>query len=250
MKNFLKFVVMFVILAIVGTFLPTNTVKATTNTDYSDTVSITKSLKQLERFVTHKNGSRLQILNSKAARSAGISNNIVALAEEMVMYQNELILSAKDIRFASVSVDSYPKVKAFMNGATAHAHNPNGTNAVIQAVNSCGDWGTPIPNKNPGWGYSSSSNPVQALRNLGFHNTAGYACGYGNCATSDFTRGRSYSSQYGLCSYPRFRDQGRTEGNAFKIQYGEPNPEVLAYSWPYWNWGAYVAWWHFWGPGK
>lgn len=26
--------------------------------------------------------------------------------------------------------------------------------------------------------------------------------------------------------------------------YGEPNPEVLGNSWPYWSWGNYVQWWH------
>jgi len=31
---------------------------------------------------------------------------------------------------------------------------------------------------------------------------------------------------------------------AYVIQYGEPNPEIASYSWPYWNWGAYVSWWH------
>jgi len=25
---------------------------------------------------------------------------------------------------------------------------------------------------------------------------------------------------------------------------GEPNPEVLEYTWPYHLWPAYVAWWH------
>jgi len=35
----------------------------------------------------------------------------------------------------------------------------------------------------------------------------------------------------------------------FSIQYGEPNPEIHSYSWPYWYWGAYCFWWHQYGPG-
>ena len=74
-----------------------------------------------------------------------------------------------------------------------------------------------------------------------------YACGaLYNCA-NDYTRDRSYYSNQGTgyCQYQRFRDQAIITGAySAKIQYGEPNPEVTLYLWPYWNWGNYVQWWH------
>jgi hypothetical protein len=70
----------------------------------------------------------------------------------------------------------------------------------------------------------------------GFRLTQSYVGNDGN----DYTRGRSY----GRCGSPLFRDHGRVATGKASIQYVEPNPEVLNYFPPYWNWPAYVYWWH------
>lgn len=85
-----------------------------------------------------------------------------------------------------------------------------------------------------------------SLESMGFHKTAGYACGANTeykCAT-DYTRPRDYNGPYGHCDSPRFRDQGQVVSGGKRIQFGEPNPEIFSYQWPYWNWGSYVKWCH------
>ncbi len=123
----------------------------------------------------------------------------------------------------------------------------------------CGAWSNPIPNHTPPrdhfpvpWPWT----PAQWLIGLGYHKTAYYACNFNdaNCAT-DYTQSRSYNN----CPVPScFRNHGKSNGNYFwvpipggkawrqgySVQFGEPNPEIHQYLWPYWDWGAYVWWWH------
>jgi len=146
-------------------------------------------------------------------------------------------------------VENYSHLKQFFDLAnqnlrSAESSTPD-VSKITARVNPCGDWTHPVPNYTPARTDYTSSTPETTLIGLGFHHTEPYACGYGNCSTTEFTRGRSYTGPYGTCRAPRFRDQGRITGTTtYDIQSGEPNSEILSYRWPYWNWGSYVQWWH------
>lgn len=111
----------------------------------------------------------------------------------------------------------------------------------------CGDYNHHIPNYTPyTTGWYNSVNPDAQLRKEGFYLTPYYAA-YQNSFGLSYTRARSYSSSYGTCDSPFFRDEGKlnTTKTAFRRQYGEPNPDVLNMSyWPYATWPNYVKYWH------
>lgn len=110
----------------------------------------------------------------------------------------------------------------------------------------CGDYSHHIPNYTPyTTGWTTTANPHTALGNLGYHKTAQYASYQGSYGYS-YTKERSYTSSYGTCNFPVFRDEGKvnTTSTAYRIQYGEPNPEVFNYNWPYPAWADYCKYWH------
>lgn len=214
-----------------------------------DLEQLTADLSGLEPYMSYSAASMVpQAFDAQKAEQAGFAEDTIALAEEMVAYQLDLehaalLTGTDDVSNVTVSLEPYPRLRAFFE--RVQQAGGDATLSRLAKVNACGDWSHPVPNYSPKWGYASSANPAKSLLSLRFHNTAAYACGYNNCQTADFTRGRGYSGPYGYCSSPRFRDHGRVTGKtSFAIQMGEPNPEVLGYVWPYWNWGAYVRWWH------
>ncbi len=218
--------------------------------------SLLTELSKLEPFMTYeRNGIfQSQAFNSNAAIKAGFSIEAVLTAREIVAYQNALANKARaaqttDITSLDITLEKFPRLhrlyQALTDQSSVESASLDANAVILAAVNPCGDYNHPVPNSTPSWYNFTSSNPATTLKNWGFHNTSSYACGYGSCSSSDFTRGRSYTSSYGTCSSPRFRDQGRiVSATSFRIQYGEPNPEIFSYSWPYWNWGTYVQWWH------
>ena len=114
--------------------------------------------------------------------------------------------------------------------------------AVASHTHTCGNQHNPVPNSPP-TRYYYTGNGTAYFNTYGYHTTAGYAGG--NYYGTDYTKGRAYTSSYGTCSSPRFRNHGIVaNANSYSIQFGEPNPEVLSYWWPYWSWASYVSWWH------
>lgn len=223
----------------------------------SDIDQITEQLSKLEPYIQYvSREDKFQVFDAEAALEDGFSKEVVLLAQEMVAYQNELAKAAaskgvEDITQLNVTTEEYPRLTKFFQLASQQVEArkaPGAVSPMQQNCPACGNWDCPVPDYSPPrYGYSSSD-PEQTLLNWGFHHTANYACGGGyspgSCA-EDYTRGRDYYGPYGHCSGIRFRDHGRVTGStSFNIQYGEPNPEVFSYWWPYWNWGAYVRWWH------
>lgn len=246
-----SFVYLLVVVMLALQVLPVSA-RESTQTSPGDINQIVADLALLEPYVHYVKikGAQTQALDTEAALAAGFSSDVILLASEMIAYQNDLIL-AKSKKSNPPKVEKYSKVEQFFNLATSNLiGNENISSdlavaAAPAAIPACGNWSYPVPNYTPAWYGYTASNPESRLLSIGFHHTAGYACGYGNCSTADFTRGRSYAGPYGTCSSPRFRDHGRITGStSYSIQYGEPNPEIHSYSWPYWNWGAYVQWWH------
>jgi len=213
--------------------------------------TISAEFRRLDHFVTFK--GEYQVLDVAGARSAGIADVIITLAQDVVEYQNRMreVVKAqdvKDVEELDIPLTEYPLLAEF--DAILQDYKPSGqVEPLAPDTHPCGTYSHPVPNYTPprpyiGW-YTNAHN---TLVSWGFHQTAGYACGqdpFVPCEL-DYTRGRGYSGPYGYCSSPRFRDQGsRNAGNHdIWIQYGEPNPEIFSYSWPYWDWGWYVQWWH------
>lgn len=213
--------------------------------------TLSQQLLLLEPYVTVEPDHTVT-LDVEAARNAGFSEEVLQLAQEMADAQNEAVerlLSKKD-ESLTIDVAGRENLEHFLglaqeaNDALARGYLPP---AKAGSTNACGTFDNPVP-KVAGPRYSQGLFKTRAdaaakLVGLGFHSTAWYV------NTPDYTRGRSYVSTWGTCSSPRFRDQGtiNTNGSKYeaKIQYGECNPEVFSYSWPYWNWGAYCAWWHY-----
>ena len=219
----------------------------------NDFEEINQELANLEPYIkdVNTNGVKLQEFDTESAIKAGFSKEVILIAENMVAYQNDLAIAITaqnitDITQLPLPEDQYPYLQAFLAQATEQQIYNDSIAAVTDDVNPCGDWDHPVPDYTPSRPQYSSSDPHQALLDLGYHNTAGYACGGDPLETceNDYTKGRSYTGAYGTCSSPRFRNQGIAGTTYYSIQYGEPNPEILAYSWPYWNWGVYVRWWH------
>lgn len=211
---------------------------------------ITVEFRRLDPFV-YSEGDR-QILDSVGAHAAGIPDVIVALAQQVIEYQNRMRelsrAQSKDITALSLPLTEYPLLAQFE--AMLQNFKPSAEiEPLAPDIHPCGTYSHPVPNYTPprpyiGW-YTNAHN---TLLSWGFHQTAGYACGqdpFVPCER-DYTRGRGYSGPYGYCDSPRFRDQGTRDpaNQDVWIQYGEPNPEVFSYAWPYWDWGWYVRWWH------
>ncbi|MCD4751840.1 MAG: hypothetical protein K8R40_02090 [Anaerolineaceae bacterium] len=228
----------------------------------ADPSQITQELASLEPYVQYIIDSdeiRLQEFNADAALEDGFSEEVVLLAKEIVAFQNDMAKAVsasgiKDVTQLDVSLQKYPRAAKFFAQMTQQLESSNNStpfdpSPLDSDPPPCGNWDYPVPNNTPTRYSYSSPNPEQSLLNLGFHRTVPYAC-ESDCYNNDgvyvdFTKGRGYSGPYGDCSSPRFRNHGRIEDSStYKIQFGEPNPEVLSYSWPYWNWGFYCRWWH------
>lgn len=240
-------------------------------------------LRLLENYVDFNYGGDypVQTLDAEAAVLGGISKETVALAAEMVAYQNGFISHA--FHDGKASAPDYPKpmpsdyekLDAFFQKATKNAKVRNGVlenpvsrfqfgpfnfgpfNRVALAVrprnnpnHPCGDWGNPLPHYSPV--RLTINDPRRGSDYFiaeGFHLTASYAT---DDDGRDYTYDRSYIGHDGArCASPLFRDHGLVaSGNAYSyaVQAGEPNPETLRLSilaiLPYWYWPTYVRWWH------
>lgn len=227
---------------------------------------IDKNENQVEGIRPIADVYRTQVLDMNGARNAGIPSDIVILASKIVSYQNEMVSRSHKYHTTGtvqdkVSVDDYPKVVEFFNLATKVKQNRSKVQSsrsgsirlgpiVIGGISKvfaddehpCGNYDYPVPDYSPARHYFDGDGET-FFDNAGYHETARYAGG--NYEGTDYTKGRSYNGDYGTCSSPRFRDHGLVHSSdRYSIQYGEPNPEVLSYLWPYWNWGSYVEWWH------
>ncbi len=213
--------------------------------------AITAEFRRLDPFVSYE--GEYQILDSASARAAEIPDIIIALAQEVIAYQNRMrevakAQNVKDVTELDIPLMEYPLLAEF--AVMLRNYKPNGqVEPLAPDTHPCGTYSHPVPDYTPprphiGWYADAHS----TLLSWGFHQTAGYACGgdpFVPCER-DYTRGRGYSGPYGDCSSPRFRDHGTRDAanHDIWIQYGEPNPEIFSYWWPYWDWGWYVEWWH------
>ncbi len=216
----------------------------------ADLGDITRQVREMEPYVKYveKGGVRLQVFDEKDARKNKEPDETILLVREIVAAQNEMMKKIKAGRtdvFGQVDAKKYPRIARWRKAATNFHNVRNGK--VKSKYHPCGTKDHPVPDFTPSRKYYTSRNPEKALLDSGFHRTAAYACGeYGkNCSDRDFTKDRDYEGSYGHCDSPIFRDHGYLEGEEeYSIQYGEPNPEIHTYKWPYISWAIYVNWWH------
>jgi hypothetical protein len=188
-------------------------------------------LYRLEPYVSINQDGE-QRLDIAAASTSGTTPTTIALAADLVRYQNALRTKMRESHSDNVPLDDYPAVKQFFNAATTEAARrirqageSSRSSLDMAAVELCGDWDHPVPEQAP---PHVNSGPEPSLESMGFRKTAGYACGANTeyeCA-SDYTRGRDYDGPYGHCDSPRFRDQGHLVNDGKWIQFGEPKPEI------------------------
>lgn len=254
------------VMVAVGT--TTVTIHADGPNDGSSRDDLNRELSLVESYVSYSDtgGYPIQTFDAEAALEAGISRATVDLVAEMVAYQNEMAsqafrLGVTNITLVNVNLSDYPRVKAYLEGPAVAVSTPvpplsqggvggqssdrGGNPRVPAGAHPCGNRDYPVPDFGPKrFGYSSD-NPRAFFRANGYHLTLPYARGR-DTKSRDYTLGRSYHGPYGECSSPRFRNHGiiNTSGDGYSIQYGEPNPEVLDYWWPYFGWPSYVRWWH------
>jgi len=213
---------------------------------------INQNIRRLAPYVltVQENNIRMQTFNAKAALKNGFSEDMVLLVKEIIEFQNGMMKAIasgkKNVMTEPLDVIKYPRLAAFYD------MKPQGQPVEIKGVERiepCGDYAHPIPDSKPDPLVGYSYNPEQTLFDMGFHRTAGYACGIYveiDC-DHDFTSGTWSNSPYGYCESPRFRMHGATNQYAptwYSIHGAEPNPELHSYVWPYYDWGNYVYWWH------
>lgn len=215
-----------------------------------DLEGLDRLLEDLEPFVERGGGGELR-LDREAARRAGHPAGLVALADELLRYQSRLRTTAGN---GPPGLVGFPLLAALVAGPGQRAlaqlreerPAPPDRTLTVRTVHPCGTREHPVPDHDPPpVPEGTYPDPHAELRRRGFHRTAPYACDPSerDCA-DDYTRPRGYEGPHGHCPAPAFRDHARVDGRAITIQYGEPNPEVHAYEWPYPTWPLYVAWWH------
>lgn len=231
-----------------------------------------------EQFGTLDPSTHQATFDSREARRAGIDNELIRLAEELVRYQNSFV---GDLRSGRARIGNgerpnsreYPRLRRFQQRASERGRSrssnsqslkafsldnreePLGFETNLYSVNTetaCGNYAFPKPNVTPVRRYYNQSSPTTWLTSNGFHITANYATGaYG----INYTRPTFYSGVQGTCDSPKFRDDGTVANGTtstgapynMNLQFKEPNPEILEpyYGlWPYLGWGTYVQWWH------
>ena len=227
--------------------------------------------------VSEASGYPVFTFDEASAQTAGVSQSGIALLNDVTAFQNKWLLRAYNSKtfgtpFEKVDLSDYPAADKFAKEAKKNADNSttegNGQprsgsssigfpyfyeGAVAFAESSphrCGNMDHPLPNFRPPEHYGTAQDAYVYLHNQGYHITATYVRAVDRAGPNDHTKARGYVSVLGTCPSPLFRnhavviDGGRTR---YWIQYGEPNPEVLAagiFRWPYLTWPYYVAWWH------
>lgn len=219
-------------------------------------LALDSELQRMEPYVRVRSSGDfpVQTLDADAALTNGFSREALALAQEMLDLQNDMSRllfrqGGADITQLDIDLRDYPKVKAFLDDVSAKPFTPSrgavgGATGDPDGGHPCGNFRYPLPHGRP-LIYRYEGDAESFFRDNGFHRTLRWMTAQnGNV---DFTRGRSYHSVYGTCRSPIFRDHGwyhPKTPNVYRIQRGEPNPELHTYAPPYWRWWTYVQWWH------
>ena len=240
-------------------------------------VTLALELDRLQVFFAGGDGQPLTF-DLAAARRQGFSSQSINLAKQIVAFTNRLqeiaseaeaegdvvgqINAPKDradamMQRAEVELEDFPAVTSFFASASQYQYDvaTSEQGGVKKSdreslaftfetpATVCGGFLTPRPTRAAPWVSMSNNNPSATLYQWGYHPAPNYAGG-------GWTRPQTYRPD--MCKWNSFRDHALIPNSkTIKEQKytgwspnGEPNPEVLSYSWPYPAWPAYVYWWH------
>ena len=211
-------------------------------------------------------GSELVSFDSAAAKSRGTHVDVIALAEEMAAFSNDLIRAAGEYvasdtvnPLADLSPLKYGRLTQFFGEAAALVHQESDSGKtdsglrangwchwyLTDAACTCGHWLYPQPTSAVKAKQYKATNPTSTLKSWGYHPTP-------NLVGGGWTLARThYASR---CGTGTFRDHAWIAGDgksvweqnyAGRTPRGEPNPEFWkSAKWAYPTWPAYVYWWH------
>lgn len=223
--------------------------------------SIEVALAKMEEYIQLKDGYLL-IVDVERAQSDHVGRHARQVALDYAELNNLIVRGLEDGEFtvgkrASERIDELlhtfePYFMLIATGETTVSPSASSSNDSVEQEGGVttmdggcgGNRQNPHPCPSRRWSgvfRNTKSGIKNYLRNHGYHETAGYAAyetdiDWTNCI---------YAYGCGGCA---FRSQAiirpRNGQWSFNTQRPEPNPEILGYTWPTWNWGTYVEWWH------
>lgn len=209
------------------------------------------ALKELQPFV-ELDDSKIGTLDAKAAKENGVSDESVQIASEFLKAQNNMIQRIHDnpnqrMYLAEEDYAKFSDYSRSIEEGKQRGENPAKVLGIqlAYAEDVCGGSGEnphPQPDTTFSGPWSTESAAINALPG-GYYLVPYYA---------SYNYGADYHDPRTLynCTTDSFRYQSiifEDDGDWYHSEHhspGEPNPEVLAYTWPVWWWGGYVADWH------
>jgi len=209
------------------------------------------ALKTVQPYVEIDN-EKIGKIDIQTAKKNGVDSEILQIATEFLKSQNNMIQRIHDnpnqrMYVDDVDFDKFQDYRKSIQEGKMRGDNPVEILGMqsAYAADVCGGSGDnphPEPTVTYSGSYASKTAAINALPGT-FYKVPAYASGlYGD----DYHDPKTLYS----CTTDSFRYQtvigqnGSTWRHVNQHSPGEPNPEVLAYTWPVWWWGGYVAEWH------
>jgi len=188
-------------------------------------------LRNVEPFII-SNNLGLQELQSSAFNRNTLTTEEIEFAQKIISINNRIIEGA--LKGEEVIID----------GSDFEFIEPLFLYFAERSNEQCGTRRNPDPCPDrieSGQFFCMEGDVIQHLLSLGYHKTAGYACGFN---PYDYTLVIEHP-----CGHGRYRSQAivdllESELWTYNTQRPEPNPEILSYIPPYASWPGYVNWWH------
>ena len=222
------------------------------NADPYSADSVANSLDVVAPYITI-NDKKIVKLDVKEAKANGVSKEDIKIAKEYMRIQNKMIQNIHDNPKNNMKVDDAQKDKFKQYhektrnvGTENDVSNSHYLNFILPTAdashNSCQTSNHPGATHTTTGSYSSRTAAINALAS-GYNQVPDYATLNEPDDFADWVV--AYNCFDGV-----FRDQTIVyqSGSVWKHSNhdnpSEPNPEVLAYTWPTWNWAWYVEDWH------
>lgn len=212
---------------------------------------IDRALKQVQPHV-EINDRKIGTIDTKAARASGISNEALGIATQFLAAQNNMIQRIHDNpnQRMYVAAEDLEGLEKFGESVKKGKHDGDDVAESLgvqfaSAEDVCGGSSSnphPQPSTTASGPWPTEAAARKAIPSS-YHVVPFYApYNYGddyhdpktlyNCTADSFY----YQSIVGEHNEEWYHSEHHSPG--------EPNPEVLAYTWPVWWWGVYVAEWH------
>lgn len=240
--------ILFVVLAVAVAIPAASTVSAK---EVYSSQQVDTALKEVQPFVT-LDEKKIGTLDIQSAKEKGVSDESIKIASEFLNAQNNMIQRIHDnpnqrMYLDETDYENFREYSESIRQGKLQGEDPAKLLGIkfAYAEDVCGGSGEnphPQPSTTTSGPWASRTAAVSALPG-GYYLVPYYASyNYGD----DYHDPRTLYS----CTTDSFRYQSivyEDGGYWYHSEHhspGEPNPEVLAYTWPVWLWGGYVADWH------